>query len=66
MQNYDGTLHMLIEQPRPVNMERLAFLRWLIETRPGSVLDGHVLGPPSGALVQQPSQPAPSYSGRAA
>ena len=61
MERYDGTLQMIIETPKPVNMDHLAFLRWLGEQ---GRLEHRIAGPSSGALV--PVQPSPSYSSRAA
>jgi hypothetical protein len=46
--NYDHDLHMLIETPKPVQLARLGFLRWLGEQ---GKLEHEIAGEPSGPLV---------------
>ena len=53
---YDGTLQMFIERSRDPDLERLRFLRWLVER---GRLEHGVAGPPSGSYWQAaPSDPA--------
>jgi hypothetical protein len=64
---YDGNLQMFVEESRPISLNRLGFLRWLIEH---GQLEHSAAGPPSGPLVA-PTEPAvaypdPAYTGRAA
>jgi hypothetical protein len=47
---YDFGLNMFIEQPRPIDMVRLSFLRWLAEQ---GKLEHEVAGPPSGSYLIQ-------------
>jgi len=54
LQSYDGDLRMFRETPRPVDLARLRFLRWLAE-RGG--LEHPVAGPPSGELAAMHSAP---------
>lgn len=58
--NYDGDIQMLIEQPKPVNMEHLKFLRWLAEQ---GRLEHRVENCSIGAFIAP--TPAPAYSGKA-
>ena len=46
---YDGSLQMFVEAPRDVDLARLRFLRWLIET--GRLGHG-TAGPPTGAFAR--------------
>lgn len=46
---YDPTLAMFREPPCLPNLERLRFLRWLVETRR---LEHDPAGPPSGLYAQ--------------
>jgi hypothetical protein len=48
MGNYDSALQMFVQTPRPVDMSRLRFLRWLAEH---GRLEHQVEGPSSGNLV---------------
>lgn len=49
---YDADLSMYVEsEPRPLNLNHLAFLRYLGET---GRLEHELAGPCSGALVEQP------------
>lgn len=60
---YDADLHMLIEPPKPINLNRLAFLRWLAEH---GQLEHDIAGPAGGPLVEQSMPaPAPDYTGKA-
>lgn len=45
---YDSALQMFVQEPRAVNLDRLAFLRWLGER---GKLEHEIAGPPSGPLV---------------
>jgi hypothetical protein len=49
---YDGDLQMFVDPPREPDMQRLTFLRWLVER---SRLEHGPAGPPSGALTLWPS-----------
>lgn len=64
--NYDGTLGMFVEAPKQVDLNRLAFLRWLGEQ---GRLEHRVAGPSCGAIQEKldrpESQPEPAYSGKA-
>jgi hypothetical protein len=46
---YDGSLQMFVEAPRDVDLARLRFLRWLVET--GRLGHG-TAGPPTGEFVR--------------
>lgn len=59
---YDGSLQMFCDEPKPIDLNRLGFLRYLAEQ---GKLEHAVAGPPSGPLVDAVA-PAPEYSGRAA
>lgn len=48
LQSYDGDLRMFREAPRPVDLARLRFLRWLAEQ---GRLEHPAAGPPSGELA---------------
>jgi hypothetical protein len=48
VQSYDGDLRMFRETPKPVDIARLRFLRWLAER---GCLEHPAAGPPSGELV---------------
>ena len=52
--SYDGDLKMFREAPQPVNIERLRFLRWLIEQ---GRLEHLPAGPPSGPLAEPAAPP---------
>ena len=57
---YDSTLQMFVQTPRPIDMTRLTFMRWLAEH---GRLEHHIAGPSSGPLVVQPgAQPAPEVT----
>lgn len=45
---YDSSLQMFVQTPRPVDMSRLSFMRWLAEH---GRLEHRVAGPSSGPLV---------------
>ena len=45
---YDTALQMFVEEPREPDMNRLAFLRWLVEN---DRLEHGVIGPVSGELA---------------
>jgi hypothetical protein len=45
---YDDDLHMYRQPPQSPNLNRLAYLRWLVER---GRLDHPVAGPPSGPLA---------------
>jgi hypothetical protein len=63
MGNYDTALQMFVQTPRPVDMSRLSFMRWLAEH---DRLEHRIEGPSSGALVAAPEPPAaPSFPVRA-
>jgi len=46
---YDGSVQMFVEAPHDVDLERLKFLRWLVET--GRLGHG-TAGPPAGELTR--------------
>jgi hypothetical protein len=48
VQSYDGDLRMFREDPKPVGLARLRFLRWLVER---GRLEHLAAGPPSGELA---------------
>jgi hypothetical protein len=48
VQSYDGDLRMFREAPRPVDLTRLRFLRWLAEQ---GRLEHPAAGPPRGELA---------------
>jgi len=48
LQRYDGDLEMFREDPKPVDLARLRFLRWLAEQ---GRLEHPAAGPPSGELA---------------
>ena len=50
---YDGDLKMFRETPRPVDMARLHFLRWLAEQ---GRLEHLPAGPSSGELAEAPGR----------
>jgi hypothetical protein len=50
---YDSALQMFVEEPRELDMNRLSFLRWLIEN---DRLEHGVIGPASGELVAVKAQ----------
>jgi hypothetical protein len=50
VKSFDGDLKMFRETPRPVNLERLQFLRWLIEQ---GRLEHLPAGPPSGPFAEE-------------
>jgi hypothetical protein len=45
---YDSALQMFVEEPREPDVNRLSFLRWLIEN---NRLEHEAVGPASGELV---------------
>lgn len=47
---YDGDTGMFVQQPRPLNLNWLAFLRWLGERH---LLEHEIAGDPCGPLVEQ-------------
>ena len=49
---YDSTLQMFVQTPKPIDMSRLTFLRWLAEN---GRLEHRIAGPSSGPLVGQPA-----------
>ncbi len=49
MGRYDSTLQMFVQEPRDLDLRRLAFLRWLGEQ---GLLEHEVFGPPSGPFVE--------------
>jgi hypothetical protein len=49
---YDSTLQMFVQTPRPIDMTRLTFLRWLAEH---GRLEHQIAGPSSGPLVTKSS-----------
>jgi hypothetical protein len=49
-ERYDGSLQMFVEAPRDVDLARLRFLRWLVET--GRLGPG-TAGPPTGEFARQ-------------
>ena len=51
--SFDGDLQMFRETPKPVDMARLRFLRWLIEQ---GRLEHWPAGPPSGPLAETPTE----------
>lgn len=53
MRNYDSALQMFVQTPRPVDMSRLSFLRWLAEH---GRLEHRIAGPSSGDLVTPPEK----------
>jgi hypothetical protein len=55
MGNYDTALQMFVQTPRPVDMSRLSFMRWLAEH---GRLEHRIEGPSSGSLVATPESPA--------
>ncbi len=65
---YDTSLQMFVQTPRPVDMSRLSFLRWLAEN---GRLEHQIAGPSTGSLVAipdatvPPSDPAPAYTSKA-
>jgi hypothetical protein len=48
--SYDGDLRMFRESAQPINMERLRFLRWLVEQ---GKLEHLPAGPPAGPLADE-------------
>jgi hypothetical protein len=46
---YDGSLQMFVEAPRDVDLARLSFLRWLVET---GRLGYGTAGPATGAFAR--------------
>lgn len=50
---YDTALQMFVEEPRDPDMNRLTFLRWLIEN---NRLEHPVVGPASGEFVVAAAQ----------
>jgi hypothetical protein len=55
---YDSSLQMFVQTPRPVDMTRLSFMRWLAEH---GRLEHRVAGPSSGPLVgPSAAPPAPA------
>jgi hypothetical protein len=57
LQTYDGDLWMFRETPRPVDIDRLRFLRWLAEQ---GRLEHPVAGPLGGELAAVHAAPKPS------
>jgi hypothetical protein len=53
---YDGDLQMFVELPREPDMQRLTFLRWLVERRR---LEHGPAGAPSGDLVVRSARSDP-------
>jgi hypothetical protein len=51
LQRYDGDLEMFREAPRPADLARLRFLRWLVER---GRLEHPAAGPSSGELAAAP------------
>jgi hypothetical protein len=51
VKSFDGDLKMFREAPQGVNLERLRFLRWLVEQ---GRLEHGPAGPPSGEFATQP------------
>ena len=51
---YDSALQMFVQTPRPIDMGRLGFLRWLAEN---GRLEHRIAGPSSGPLVTQQGAP---------
>ena len=49
---YDSSLQMFVQSPRPIDMTRLTFMRWLAEQ---GRLEHHIAGPSSGPLVPTPN-----------
>ena len=49
VQSYDADLEMFRETPKPVDVARLRFLRWLAER---GRLEHPPAGPPSGAFAE--------------
>lgn len=45
---YDGDLQMFVEKPRELDLDKLRFLRWMVEQ---GKLEHAVAGEPSGRLV---------------
>ena len=48
VESFDGDLSMFREAPKPVDLDRLRFLRWLVEH---GKLEHIPSGPPSGELA---------------
>jgi hypothetical protein len=48
MGRYDSRLQMFVEEPRAVDLAKLAFLRWMVEH---GLLEHEPAGPPSGELA---------------
>jgi hypothetical protein len=67
MGTYDTALQMFVQAPRPVDMSRLSFLRWLAEH---GRLEHQIEGPSTGSLVATPAStapppsPMPAYTGK--
>lgn len=60
MGQYDSALQMFVQTPRPIDMTRLTFMRWLAEH---DRLEHRIAGPSSGPLVVQPAVlPTPEVS----
>ena len=51
VKSFDGDLKMFRESPRAVNMDRLRFLRWLVER---GRLEHSPAGPSSGPFADAP------------
>jgi hypothetical protein len=56
--DYDGTLQMIRQPKREPDMKHLTYLRWLLLRREAWVMDGEVLGAPSGPLAPTPEKVA--------
>ena len=54
MGQYDSALQMFVQTPRPIDMSRLSFMRWLAER---GRLEHRIAGPSSGPLVAQLTAP---------
>lgn len=48
MMKYDGDLQMFVDEPRKLDIDRLLFLRWLVER---GMLEHYPFGYPTGELA---------------
>lgn len=63
---YDHDLHMLVEEPRPLNLNYLCFLRYLGENgKLEHELAGPVGGPVVTGAIEAIAMRSPDYSGKA-
>ena len=56
-QKYDGALQMFVDEPKPVSLAHVGFMRWLMDQ---GRLEHEPAGPPSGRLMERTPSDEPS------